>query len=102
MSRLVAALTFVSLGLAANCQDAKSIIAKVAARHKALDAYYVEGAVDVYHTGGGRGLLTLSKFLIQAANKCTKLHIEYHNPGFSIVFITDGSNMWTHVPHERV
>ena len=101
MNRVIAVFTFVLLGSSANCQDAASIIAKIASRNKALDGYHVEGTVDIYGTGRPGGTSTAGKFLIEAAGKSTKLHIEYQTPGFSIVFITDGSTIWTYLPHEK-
>jgi peroxiredoxin/outer membrane lipoprotein-sorting protein len=44
---------------------------------------------------------TGSKFLIDAAGKPAKLHIEYQNPDLSIVYITDGTTIWTYLPHEK-
>jgi outer membrane lipoprotein-sorting protein len=33
--------------------------------------------------------------------KGKKLRIEYESPDLSLVYITDGSRMWTYVPQER-
>ncbi|MGI9070247.1 MAG: redoxin domain-containing protein [Bryobacteraceae bacterium] len=101
MNRLIPPFLCFALALAPNCQDAASIIKKIAERNRALEGYRVEGGIDLYRAAGQGNMSTGAKFLIEAAEKTTKLHIEYQNPSFSIVLITDGSTIWTYMPHDK-
>jgi peroxiredoxin len=101
MNRLIPVFICFTLLLAANCQDAASIIKKIAERNRALEGYRVEGGIQLYRAAGQGNMSTGTKFLIEAADKTTKLHIEYQNPSFSIVWITDGSTIWTYMPHDK-
>jgi outer membrane lipoprotein-sorting protein len=101
MNRLIPVFICFTLLLAANCQDAASIIKKIAERNRALEGYRVEGGIELYRAAGQGNMSTGTKFLIEAADKTTKLHIEYQNPSFSIVLITDGSTIWTYMPHDK-
>jgi thiol-disulfide isomerase/thioredoxin/outer membrane lipoprotein-sorting protein len=77
-------------------------LTKIAERNRALEGYRVEGGVELYRPAAAQGSIsTATKFLIEAADRTTKLHIEYQNSSFSIVLITDGSTIWTYLPHDK-
>src|SRR2546430_2116372 len=101
MNRLIASFICLALSFVANCQDAASIIKKIAERNRALEGYRVEGGVELYRPAGQGSMSTGTKFLIEAADRTTKLHIEYQNPSFAMVLITDGSTIWTYLPHDK-
>jgi peroxiredoxin/outer membrane lipoprotein-sorting protein len=101
MNRLILVFICFTFSLPANCQDAASIIKKVAERNRALEGYRVEGGAELYRPAAGGNISTTVKFLIEAADRASKLHIEYQNSSFSIVLITDGSTIWTYMPHDK-
>jgi peroxiredoxin/outer membrane lipoprotein-sorting protein len=101
MKRLIPLLVGFGFALAANCQDAASIIKKIAERNRAFEGYRVEGGVELYRPSDQASISTKTKFLVEAADKTAKLHIEYQNSSFSIVLITDGSTIWTYMPHDK-
>ncbi len=102
MRCLVVVLLSFSFGLIANGQDAASIIQKVVERNKALQSYRVEGTVEISRSAGPATATTGGKFLIEADGAPPKLHLEYQTPDASLVFITNGSTIWTYAPREKV
>jgi peroxiredoxin/outer membrane lipoprotein-sorting protein len=85
-------------------QDVTSILQKVTERYRNLDGYRLEGSYETVsglNPAQAYASSTTGKFLIEAAEKTRKLHIEYSGVGPSMNIISNGSTTWTYLPHEK-
>ncbi|HTU48741.1 MAG TPA: redoxin domain-containing protein [Bryobacteraceae bacterium] len=88
--------------LIAKPQDVTSIIQKVTERYRTLDGYRLEGSYETVsglNRAQGYVSSTSGKFMIEAAEKTRKLHIEFDGPSSQMTIISNGSTTWTYLPH---